>query len=280
MKNQVKLRDLKNFLGEMDNIQENNDEVLVRKQVTEGINELGEREFDAVISNNSVDADGDILMPLGCDMSKFLKNPVVLFGHVHNQPPVGKIIALKVTEKEISARIKMAETAFAEELWSLIKGGFIRAHSIGFTIKDAVIRGTKEFNEFIIKNHMQVTDNCNRIIKSFTLYEDSVVSIPSNSEALITAISTKSINISDKLAKEMGISAISSVPIILNEDKDISIPIIEEKEKKEEDVQISIKENKEIEKIEYKVVRKGGYVNEELVTKTIKEIKSGKIILI
>jgi len=48
------------------------------------------RTVDFVISNEEVDRDGDIVSLKGWDLSHFKKNPVVLFGHDHNSPPIAK----------------------------------------------------------------------------------------------------------------------------------------------------------------------------------------------
>lgn len=164
-----------------------------------------EKTIIATISTSDIDSDGDIVMPDGCDFSRYSKNPVVMFAHDYSKPPVGKATELKVLSNGIQAKIKFADTEMANDIWSLISGGFLKAHSIGFVTKKALKAGTKEFTDYIKSKSMKVSANCKRIVAEFTLVEDSIVPIPSNPSALTQAISAKSINISLSTAKSMGI---------------------------------------------------------------------------
>jgi len=240
-KKEVKLSSIANFLDSEIEIKEN--DVITRKELSEDlIVDEPSRTFEAVISTTDVDADGDVVYSMGCDPTKFLKNPVVLWSHSHSSPPIGKVTSLQINKNNIKATIQIAETEQADEIWSLVKGGYIKCNSIGFVAKKALIKGTKEFNEFITKNLNGISNNiqdCIRIITSFDLYENSLVSIPSNENALIEAVSAKSLKISDKLQKELGID--STVKIRNMKVEDIKIIGMDNKE-------INLKENKEMNK--------------------------------
>lgn len=209
MKQEIKVSSIKNFI-DIEGLQE--EDTIVRKS-SEGmsIDNDEERTFVATISDTSVDMDGDCVYSKGCDIRTIMKNPVVLWSHSHSSPPIGKILGLNITDNSIQAKIKMADTSMAKELWELVKGGYLKTNSIGFVIKRAFIKGQKEFNEFCTKTGLQVSDTCTRIITDFTLVEDSLCSIPSNQNALIEAISTKSINLDEKLSKELGLKIVEVV---------------------------------------------------------------------
>lgn len=42
--------------------------------------------YEAMLSTEAVDRDGDVLLASGADTSAYLRNPVVLFGHNYNDP--------------------------------------------------------------------------------------------------------------------------------------------------------------------------------------------------
>jgi len=206
--NEIKLSNLKNFI---DTTGLPDDAVIVRKQYTnEGmiIEADEDKTFIATISDISPDMDKDIVYSKGADITRFMKAGPVLWSHAHSSPPVGKVTELTIGETSIKAKIKMADTPFANELWSLIKGGFLKTNSIGFVVKNAILKGTKDFSDFITKSGIRASGNCNRIITDFILVENSLCSIPSNENALIEAISTKSINLDDKLSKELGMDKV------------------------------------------------------------------------
>jgi HK97 family phage prohead protease len=199
MKNKINVDSIKNFVD----ISGIEGQEVERKQYVSDIqiDENEEKTFIAAISTINEDIDGDIVYPQGCDLTKYVKNPVVLWNHGHSSPPIGKIIQIQTTNTCIFAKIKMADTNNANEYWKLIKGGFLKTCSIGFIIKNYLVRGTYDFSNFIQMMGLKISDNCKRIINNFYLIENSMCSIPANSEALVMAISTKSLDISDKLKK-------------------------------------------------------------------------------
>ena len=314
MKNNIKLDSIKNFYELPEGM--STDQTIERKQYSENlfIKPEEDRTFVAVISNKSVDMDGDLVIPTGVDLSVYLKNGVLLWGHAHSSPPIGKLIGIEVTDDSINAKYKMADTTFANEIWSLVKGGFVKTNSIGFIIKSSIVKGTKQFGEYLQRTGLQVGENCARIIKEFTLMENSLVPLPSNSQALISAISTKSINISDKLIKELDIKEIPVIvvepakPIEAVEKVEEVKPVepveaveaittepVTPKEEAKEEVKIELigeevvevvveepKEPKEpeitLDNIEFELIRDGDYKTTPEDDVVIKSIMKGKII--
>lgn len=292
MKDKFNIESLRPFI-DMDGFK--GDETVERKRFSSKITISPEEEKTcvAVISTNDEDAVNDVLIPTGADLRRFTKNPVVMYAHNYSGKPVAKAVALSVNEDGITAKLKFADTEEANDVWSLIKGGFLNANSIGFIIKEAYRKGTEDFNKYIKENKMKVKDTVERIISKFELLENSIVPIPWNSEALIQAVSTKSITLSDKILKELDLPTMptntpvntpASMPasVIPDSTKEVKEVIVDEEliDKDEEDEDrinaipdvvekmVEEKEEKEaiVEKIEepkpepryIKVIRSGG----------------------
>ena len=211
MKDKFKADSLKQFidLGEIDKDSEVN-----RKQflMTLTVGDEETRTITASVTTTQVDHDGDIVNPMGMDLNVFMKNPVIMWSHNYSIPPVGKAKEISVNKDGIEMKMEIAQTDMAEECWQLLKGGFLRACSVGFIARKWVIKGTKEFTEFVKEKGLSVGDTCERIITEAVLLENSLCAIPCNPSALVTAISAKSINLSAKTIKELELDKI--VPVI------------------------------------------------------------------
>lgn len=137
--------------------------------------------FEIVISTDDIDRHGEIVDQKGIDFSNYMTNPVVLWGHNHNQIPVGitdEIYTRTVgAQNQTVAKGRFAAHAFAQELRKLYDDGMLNTSSIGFI--------PKEYNG-------------NTITKS-ELLEWSFVSIPANPYAL--ALGKAGYNIAELLAK-------------------------------------------------------------------------------
>lgn len=123
----------------------------------------------AVFSTGDVDRHGEVVDQKSWILADFMQNPVVLFGHDHAQPPVGKIVGLSYNaEGNLEGEVQFAakEYPFANVIWNLYKGGFMKAFSVGFSAGNVDI----------------VNDQV--ILRNNTLYEISTVSVPANAMAL------------------------------------------------------------------------------------------------
>ena len=202
MKNKFKLESLKQFI-DLTDIDEKAE--VIRKQFTSSINiKDGEaRTFIASVTTTDLDHEGDIIIPEGINLSVFNKNPVIQWAHNYSLPPIGKAKEILIEKDCILMKIEMAETALASECWELIRGGYLKACSIGFIIKKAIIRGSKEFDSYITEKSMKISKDCNRIITEYTLLENSLCPVPCNPLALIQAVSSKSLTLSDKTITEL-----------------------------------------------------------------------------
>lgn len=154
--------------------------------------------YEALISTESVDRDGDILKAEGADLTNFNKNPVVLFGHNYRDATavVGKALeVVKEAGQGIRARFQFADketSPHADLVHRLWRGGFLNATSVGFIPNQHEARKDEDGND----------TEYGRTYTEWELLEFSIVPVPANQEALRLAY------------KEMGLD----VPVKTEED--------------------------------------------------------------
>ncbi len=158
-----------------------------------------EHTVTAVISTDVVDRDNEVMKPNGANLENFMKNPVVLWAHNYTEPSIGKALWVKTTRKHITAKTKFADTPRAEEIYQLYRGGYLKAFSIGFIPTESHKPEPKE-----IEKRPELA-KARLIIDKWELLEYSPVPVPSNPEALATAVKTKEITVSKELQAELGL---------------------------------------------------------------------------
>jgi hypothetical protein len=154
------------------------------------------------ISKLEEDRDGDIVMPLGCRLDDYAKNPVVFFGHQENPYPIAKSAyngQLKVWTEENRIRAvayfdhEDPDAMFVE---SKIRRGFLSAASIAFVPLQA------EKREYEYKAH-HADRSLGWRFSEYTLTEWSVVGIPSCAGAIRDALDSEKSFITHRLQKAM-----------------------------------------------------------------------------
>lgn len=113
----------------------------IYKTFTVEVNDVNEasRSFWAVASTDDIDRDGDVLSPEGWELDAYLKNPVVLFAHRYDEPPIAKANDIKVLNGRLMFKPQFAtkeEYPFADTIFKLYKGGYLRSFSVGFIPKE------------------------------------------------------------------------------------------------------------------------------------------------
>lgn len=133
---------------------------------------LQEGEVEFVVSTGALDSHGERINVDGIDIREFKKNPVVLWGHDGFNLPIAKATKIWKEGGKLMARAKFyLKDEFARKVYEYIVDGFLNAVSIGGMVEEWGSDGIT--------------------IQKMTMKEFSVVSIPSNPEALATA--TKSL---------------------------------------------------------------------------------------
>jgi HK97 family phage prohead protease len=154
-------------------------EVPLRKTVARAATSKNNLEF--ILSDETVDRYGDIIVANGWDLKDFRNNPIALFNH-NSDFPIGKWSNLRVEKGELRGNLQLADAGSStriDELRALIDQGILRAVSVGFApIAREAIKDDKDRMTGI------------KFTKS-ELLECSLVSVPANANALAVARSLK-----------------------------------------------------------------------------------------
>jgi len=157
--------------------------------------------FEVVASSGKTDRMGDSIDPKGWYLKNYKKNPVILWSHNTGGfgsvavPPVGKADKVWIdNDKELKIKGHFADTPFAQELKTLVDGGFLNAVSVGFL---PLLEDTKGMIDIEGKMFRRATDD--EIKKGIydseygekfahqELLELSWVSVPALPQALVSA---------------------------------------------------------------------------------------------
>lgn len=160
------------------------------------------RAFIATITTNSIDRDREVVLPKGINFDRYMKNPLVFFGHESWKMPIGKTVWIKSRGNTLVAKAVPAPTDQAQDVFKMIDGGFLKAVSIGFDPSPyADQNGPPTEKELRAKPEWA---SVRRVWRKVDLLEWSVVGIPSNPDALIEAVE-KGLLLSDETRDRMGI---------------------------------------------------------------------------
>ncbi len=121
--------------------------------------------FEVCISTNDIDRHGDVIDQNGWSFERYMKNPVVLWGHDYWSLPIGITEGIRIEEGKTIATGKFApESAnpFAQQVRKLYDAGIVRATSVGFI----------------------ATEEVGNLITKAELLEFSFVPVPANPYAL------------------------------------------------------------------------------------------------
>ena len=124
--------------------------------------------IEGYASTNDIDRVGDVIPPQVWKrgLENYLKNPIILAFHDHNDP-IGRMIEHRVDKTGLWIKARISAAA---EYFGLIKDGVLTAFSVGFKVKDAEYNPTSEIFT----------------VKELELIEISVVSVPANQNTLFS----------------------------------------------------------------------------------------------
>lgn len=282
MKKSIKIGSLKSFLD----INGLDPEVVLERKSSVFDIKIQENEDKTAIfcmSKPTTDMDGDVLMPMGVDLSRYKNNSPVLWAHEHSSLPVGVASEIASDETGVYSKIKFGETEFAKDLWSLIKLGAVKMCSVGFIPLEAAIRGTKEFDRIVNEKSLKVMSSTRRIITKWLLLENSIVNLGCNNDALVQAVSTKSLKLHGSTYEKLGIEEVKETKEEVKEEVEVEVvekPVEKPKveEVKKEEVPVIVVPKVEEPKRHVTIVRNGGYVPDEEDIRKALLIKMGKIL--
>ena len=166
---------------------------------------LGDLEIEMIGSTESIDRDGESIALDAWDLKMFKKNPVILPQHNYSRPAIGKAKDVRIKDGALVFKIEFPEDGInpeADTYRKLYKAGFMNASSVGF-----------------IPKTWEDGDGKKTPFRKFTkveLLELSLVSVPSNPTALMTAKSKGLVN--DEELKAIGLEVKSEDPNMLLND--------------------------------------------------------------
>jgi len=132
----------------------------------------GERQVQIIASDPTPDRQGDILEPLGVDLTNFKKVPSILWMH-RPDSPVARAVDISATARAVTATVQFppdGENDVSDKVYKMIRSGVVNAVSVGFLpiASSPLPKGGQRFTKW-------------------ELLEISFVSIPANPSAVITA---------------------------------------------------------------------------------------------
>jgi len=173
---------------------------------------LKDNEIEIVGSTSASDRDGEVIEPKGINLKAYKKNPIILPQHNYGRPAIGKATKVRVVDNKLVFKIQFPEDGVnpeADVYRKLYKSGFMTASSIGF-IPTKWVDGDGKKTPW-------------RTFTKSELLELSLVSVPANSEALVTARGFVEKGVISE--QELEIISKDALPKVeeIKEEKDISL---------------------------------------------------------
>jgi len=140
--------------------------------------------YEAMITTEAPDRTGDIVRATGAQINDYMKNPIVLWAHQYDMPPVAKALSITVMPgqglKAVFQFPPLGTSPDADTIHKLWAGGFLNATSIGFIPLIATdIKGADGGGWMPPQDY-----------QSWEMLEFSIVPVPANQDALRLAMKT------------------------------------------------------------------------------------------
>jgi HK97 family phage prohead protease len=135
----------------------------------------GSRIVRFVLSDGLVDRMGDTIAVKGWVLDDYRRNPTVLWAHLSNEPPIGRMVRIFVANERLMGDVEFASAAtypFADTIYHMVLDGFIRACSVGFLPLEWKFSDDRKFGIDFIRQE---------------LLELSICPVGANANALIEA---------------------------------------------------------------------------------------------
>jgi len=134
-------------------------------------------------SDETLDRDGEVIKVDGWQLANYKKNPVVLWGHRHDIPAIGKAERVYKDDGKLKFKVRFAQEGtheLADTVRALIDDEILRSVSVGYI----PLKREYPSDDEKAKQPQVVTMKAE-------LYELSVVNVPANQNALIASMKDK-----------------------------------------------------------------------------------------
>ena len=121
----------------------------------------------------------EVLRMSGCDLARYKGNTIVLDSH--RRGSISDVIGCgkaEISKGRLLVRVRYAKTPLGEEAWQLVKGGFLRAVSIGYAVNPDKVRRVREGET------VDGVEGPALIVDEWELLEVSNVPVPADAEAV------------------------------------------------------------------------------------------------
>jgi len=142
----------------------------------------------AKLTTDSVDRDGEVLIPQGMNAKDYENNPVLFYNHDYANP-IGTVANLKRDDNAVVGELRFAKRpddyqgdffpAFVE---TLIRQEIVKGISIGFIPEDGGSRSATKADK------SKFGSSIKRVFNKWKLLEVSVAPLPANQDALVQAV--------------------------------------------------------------------------------------------
>lgn len=95
----------------------------------------GSRIIHYTFSDESVARDGHTISTAGWQLDAFLVNPVFLWAHQADQPPIGRVVEISRSAGVLRGSVEYVDpdiSPFADSIYRMVKGGFLNATSVSW----------------------------------------------------------------------------------------------------------------------------------------------------
>lgn len=144
--------------------------------------------FTAVITAETLDRDGEVLIPGGMNSKEFDQNPVLFWNHDYAKP-VGRAVGLKRRERDIVGEFVFAQKPsgyvgefFPEVAAALVGQGIVNSVSVGYIPENGGVRRASDIDR------KKYGDGVSTVYSRWKLLEVSLAPMQANPDALITAV--------------------------------------------------------------------------------------------
>jgi hypothetical protein len=197
----------------------------VRAAITKDVNPDGPVDVVATVTTDCVDADREVVLPGGVDLSRYLSAPRIQLCHATGSRPgeyyvlpIGRAVWTRRIDNSLVQGIEFAKTPMGQEVAELFRSGMLNTFSIGFVSLEASPPTKAE------KLARPDWAKAELVHRRWQLLEVSVVPLPCNSEAIGEWVRKGKVLPSFVWTNPIGLSPVTNKGSIMAQDADETTP--------------------------------------------------------